>query len=111
MKQFNLAAIGKFPDRFELNSHLAASTTGTVFTLLLGGDSNPPGTRGGAQYMLTFQPMVSQRSLPWSAQIGNAPGLYMAGWNFSPAQRPGAVCPIGLSVTQTTSTIVRLCDF
>ncbi len=111
IKSFNLQKISGIPNTFQLNTHLGASQVGSVFTLLLGGEStSAPGV--GAQYVMAFQPLVSPQTLLWSEQIASAPASYMAAWNSAPSSESGIECLIAIPVTTSGSTpIVRLCDF
>ena len=69
---FNLGAIAGAPSPFRLNSHLGASQSGSVFTLIVGGQyTSSPGV--GAQYVMAFQPIASPTALVWSSQISSVP--------------------------------------
>jgi hypothetical protein len=108
IQTFNMQAIGGFPGTFVLNGHLGASQSGSVFTLLLSGESTTqPST---AEYVLEFQPVAMPNALVWSNEISSAPVTYTAAWNFAPSSESGTACPITITVAGVSSSIVRLCD-
>jgi len=109
IQTFDLETIGGFNRSFHLTGHIAASQTGTVFTLLLIG-TFPTSKSDGVQYAMAFQPVASPSALVWSTQIASVNTGYSAAWNFAPATEPDAVCPIAITIDSLKSTIIRLCD-
>jgi hypothetical protein len=109
IQTFNMQSIGGFPGTFVLNGHLGASQAGSVFTLLLSGESttSEPTT---AEYVLAFQPVAMPNALVWSNEISTARVNYTAAWNFAPSSVAGTACPIAITAAGISSSIVRLCD-
>jgi hypothetical protein len=109
MQTFNLQSLGAFAGTFVLNGHLGASQAGSVFTLLLAGESTTT-QPSYAEYVIAFQPIAMPNVLVWAEQIASASVKYTEGWNLAPASEAQTGCPIAITTTGIASSIVRLCD-
>ena len=94
-----------------LNAHLAATQSGSVFTLLMAGAYTSPITGIDTEVVIAFQPIASPGALMWSIPI-SSPAENLAAWNFAPSSETGVVCPIAITDNVSgDSAIIRLCDF
>lgn len=109
IQTFNMQTLGGFPGTFVLNGHLGASQAGSVFTLLLSGESTTL-QPSNAEYVMEFEPVAMPNALVWANEISPLAVNYTAAWNFAPSSQPGTVCPIAITDDGLASSIVRLCD-
>jgi hypothetical protein len=107
---FNLQALAG-GGTLSLNAHLAATQSGSVFTLLMAGAYTSPITGIDTEVVIAFQPIASPGALMWSIPI-SSPAENLAAWNFAPSSETGVVCPIAITDNVSgDSAIIRLCDF